>query len=66
MPVGWTVGTGLEWMFARHWTARGEYRYAGYGSTRATFFSNVPVDSIRVRMDQSVHAMTIGISYLFN
>jgi outer membrane immunogenic protein len=66
MPVGWTVGTGLEWMFAQHWIARGEYRYAGYGSTRATFFANVPVDSIRVRTDQSIHAMTIGISYLLN
>lgn len=65
MPVGWTIGAGLEWMFAQHWIVRGEYRYAGYGSTRATFFSNVPVDSIRVRTDQSVHAMTIGISYLF-
>lgn len=65
-PIGWTVGTGLEWMFAPHWLIRGEYRYASYGSSRATFFSNVPVDSIRVRTDRSVHAAIIGFSYLFN
>jgi opacity protein-like surface antigen len=63
---GWTVGPGFEWVFAPHLIALGEYRYAGYGSTRATFFANVPVDSIRVRTDQSVHAIAIGISYLFN
>jgi outer membrane immunogenic protein len=66
MPVGWTAGTGLEWMFAPHWIARAEYRYAEYKTNRVTFFSNVAVDSIRERTDQSVHAMTIGISYLFN
>jgi len=57
---------GVEWIFTPHWIIRGEYRYAGYGSNRDTFLSNLPVDSIRVRTDQSVHAMTIGISFLFN
>ena len=65
-PVGWTAGAGLEWMFAPHWLVRGEYRYARYESNRATFFSNVPIDSIRARTDQSVHAAIIGFSYLFN
>src|SRR5262249_50501059 len=29
---GWTVGGGLEWMFAPHWSAKAEYLYYDLGS----------------------------------
>jgi outer membrane immunogenic protein len=29
---GWTAGAGLEWMFAPHWSLRGEYLYYDLGS----------------------------------
>jgi opacity protein-like surface antigen len=29
---GWTAGVGVEWMFAPHWTLRGEYRYYSFGA----------------------------------
>lgn len=28
---GWTLGGGVEWMFAPAWSIRGEYRYTDYG-----------------------------------
>jgi outer membrane immunogenic protein len=31
--TGWTVGGGAEWMFAPHWTVKGEYLYYDLGST---------------------------------
>jgi len=30
--AGWTVGGGLEWMFARNFTVKGEYLYYDFGS----------------------------------
>jgi outer membrane immunogenic protein len=30
--TGWTVGGGVEWMFAPHWTVKGEYLYYDLGS----------------------------------
>jgi outer membrane immunogenic protein len=29
---GWTVGAGLEWVFANHWSAKAEYLYIDFGS----------------------------------
>lgn len=34
--TGWTVGGGLEHMFARNWTVRAEVRYADLGNNSAT------------------------------
>ena len=30
--LGWTVGGGIEWMFASNWTAKAEYLYVDLGS----------------------------------
>jgi outer membrane immunogenic protein len=30
--VGWTVGTGVEWAFARNWNTRLEYDYMDFGT----------------------------------
>jgi outer membrane immunogenic protein len=30
--TGWTAGGGIEWMFARNWSAKGEYLYYDLGS----------------------------------
>jgi outer membrane immunogenic protein len=30
--IGWTVGTGLEWAFARNWTTKLEYDYINFGT----------------------------------
>jgi opacity protein-like surface antigen len=31
--LGYTVGVGLEWVIATHWTAKIEYDYMNFGST---------------------------------
>jgi len=30
--TGWTAGAGGEWMFAPHWSVKGEYLYRSFGS----------------------------------
>ena len=34
--LGWTVGGGIEWMFAPNWTVKGEYLYVDLGTTSST------------------------------
>lgn len=34
MLSGWTVGAGVEYMFAPNWSLKGEYMYADYGGER--------------------------------
>jgi outer membrane immunogenic protein len=34
--TGWTVGAGLEWMFAPHWSVKAEYLYVDLGSHDST------------------------------
>jgi outer membrane immunogenic protein len=34
--VGWTVGGGAEWMFARNWSAKAEYLYYDLGTNTTT------------------------------
>jgi outer membrane immunogenic protein len=35
--TGWTVGGGVEWMFAPHWSAFLEYNFMGFGTRSAAF-----------------------------
>jgi outer membrane immunogenic protein len=35
--TGWTVGGGVEWMFAPNWTVKGEYLYYDLGSSTYAF-----------------------------
>ncbi len=34
--VGWTVGGGVEWMFAPDWSVIGEYNYMDFGTSTIT------------------------------
>jgi outer membrane immunogenic protein len=63
--VGWTFGAGGEWMFARHWSLRGEYRYSDYGSRSFTFFADEPIDSVGFSVEQKAHMSSVGLSYRF-
>jgi outer membrane immunogenic protein len=75
--VGWTVGTGLEWAFARNWTTKLEYDYINFGTKveniaaagttgafaggPAPFAANLPVS-----VSQSVSMVKWGINYKFD
>jgi outer membrane immunogenic protein len=60
---GYTVGAGLEYMFAQNWSAKIEYMYYDFGSSRFTTPTGLaPFGSFRTD-DQTVKA---GLNYHFN
>jgi outer membrane immunogenic protein len=60
---GYTVGAGLEYMFAPSWSAKIEYQYYNFGS--GTFTSG-PVGLAGARFTDDDHTVKAGINYRFN
>jgi len=59
---GWTVGAGLEYMFAPNWSAKAEYQYYNFGTT--TFIGGPPaVVGSRFRDDDQT--VKVGVNYRF-
>ena len=59
---GYTVGAGLEYMFAPSWSAKIEYQYYNFGST--TFLTAGNAFGTRITDDE--HTVKGGINYRFN
>ena len=59
---GYTVGTGLEYMFAPNWSAKVEYMYYNFGSP--TFVT--PVSLAGARFNDDEHVVKAGVNYRFN
>ena len=59
---GWTVGGGLEYMFAPNWSAKAEYQYYNFGST--TFTSGPPA-IVGARLHDDDHTVKVGVNYRF-
>ncbi len=72
--VGWTVGTGLEWAFARNWTAKIEYDYMDFGTATENFAGTVvcvtfacPAPAnIAVNVKETISEVKLGINYKFD
>jgi outer membrane immunogenic protein len=60
---GYTVGGGLEYMFAPSWSAKIEYQYYNFGSSTFTAGPNVIVGT-SFRDDE--HTVKAGLNYRFN
>ena len=60
---GYTVGAGLEYMFAPNWSAKLEYQYYNFGS--GTFLSG-PTDIVGTRFTDDEHTLKAGLNYRFN
>ena len=58
---GYTVGAGLEYMFAPSWSAKVEYQYYNFGDTT---FTSGPIVGVRFRDDE--HTVKAGVNYRFN
>jgi outer membrane immunogenic protein len=58
---GYTVGAGLEYMFAPNWSAKVEYQYYNFGNT--TFTSPAAIAGARFRDDE--HTVKAGLNYRF-
>ena len=64
--TGWTVGGGVEWAFAPHWSANVEYNYYDFGSHGITMTNAVPVVNITgFEVRDRMHAATLGVNYRF-
>jgi outer membrane immunogenic protein len=59
---GYTIGGGLEYMFAPSWSAKLEYQYYNFGDV--TFVSAPPVVFTTFRNDE--HTIKLGLNYRFN
>ena len=61
--TGWTAGAGIEWMFARNWSTRLEYRYTDFG--RITNASVAAFPGSTFQHDPNTHTVRLGVSYKF-
>jgi outer membrane immunogenic protein len=59
---GWTVGTGLEYMFAPNWSAKAEYQYYNFGNTT---FTAGPAEIVGSRFRDDEHTVKVGVNYRF-
>jgi outer membrane immunogenic protein len=60
---GFTVGAGLEYMFAQNWSAKVEYQYYNFGKTS---FVTPPVLTAFGSTRNDEHTVKAGINYRFN
>ncbi len=59
---GYTVGAGLEYMFAPNWSAKVEYQYYNFGSTN---FTSGPAQIVGSRFRDDEHTVKAGLNYRF-
>jgi outer membrane immunogenic protein len=71
--IGWTVGTGLEWAFARNWTAKVEYDYMDFGTASENFAGNFSgaiapplFTNIAVNVKDTISEVKVGVNYKFD
>jgi outer membrane immunogenic protein len=60
---GYTVGAGLEYMFAQNWSAKIEYQYYNFGKT--SFVAPIALASFG-RETNDEHVVKAGLNYHFN
>jgi outer membrane immunogenic protein len=58
---GWTVGAGVEYMFAPNWSLKGEYLYKSFGGESYTFTGLGTLTTGTL----NVHSGQVGINYHF-
>jgi outer membrane immunogenic protein len=58
---GWTAGGGIEWGFARNWTARAEYLYLNLGNTTSTF----PLSNRQQTTSLNMNVARLAVNYRF-
>ncbi|MBR1220124.1 porin family protein [Bradyrhizobium sp. U87765 SZCCT0131] len=64
--VGYTVGAGLEYLFAQNWSAKVEYQYYNFGKTNVNLVAPGTGAATTVSYDRDVHTVKAGINYRFN
>ncbi len=59
---GYTVGAGLEYMFAPNWSAKAEYQYYNFGTTT---FTSGPAPIVGSHFPDDEHTVKVGVNYRF-
>jgi outer membrane immunogenic protein len=59
---GYTVGAGLEYLFAPNWSAKAEYQYYNFGNTT---FTAGPAAILGARLRDDEHTVKLGVNYRF-
>ena len=59
---GYTVGGGLEYLFAPNWSAKAEYQYYNFGTTT---FTGGPPAVVGSRFRDDEHTVKVGVNYRF-
>ncbi len=60
---GYTVGGGLEYMFAQNWSGKIEYQYFDFG--RRDLFAGAPLVNV-ANWREEEHTIKVGLNYRFN
>jgi outer membrane immunogenic protein len=64
--TGWTVGAGLDWAFAPHWSATVEYNYYDFGTKGALLVDTTNAVAVNFAgVKDTIHAVTAGVNYHF-
>ncbi len=64
--TGWTVGAGVEWMFAPQWSVFAEYNFMGFGTQSATFTGCGGTCVVKANAKADVQNVLAGVNYKFN
>ena len=62
--TGWVVGAGVEYMFAPHWSLKGEYLYRSFGSEDYTFSGGGFAGTVSSGT-LNLHSGQVGVNYHF-
>jgi outer membrane immunogenic protein len=63
--TGWTVGAGVEWGFAPHWSAFAEYNFMGFGTQSTTFTGCGGTCVVNASAKADVQNVLAGVNYKF-
>jgi len=62
---GWTVGAGVEYPFANHFSTKLEYDFYDFGSRNLLFADQMSPSLGGVDVRQRIHAVKLGLNYFF-
>ena len=61
--TGWTIGGGVEWMFAPHWSAFLEGNYMDFGTQSGTVV--IPAGTFPINAKATESNVLVGVNYRF-
>jgi outer membrane immunogenic protein len=65
---GYILGAGVEYMFARSWSAKLEYDYYNFGNKTSTTFTPAGLVSgdVNINLSPTINVVKAGVNYHFN